>query len=447
MHDERVADRPLRLLHFDLKGLTNFGDSVLFDGVRQLFNGFGGGGLFEMLDTYSLHRLAGPTIIDQINESFDAVVVGGGGLFLRDTNVNDNSGWQWDIPMEMLARLRKPLIVFAVGYNRFPGQEDFDETFGPHVTQCIRQSCFFGLRNHGSIEAVRRYVPTELHDRIEHQPCPTTMAAELYPDLARAGAARRRDESDDPPRLGVELMVDRRMVEAGYDFDRLFDRHAEVLRTLQETDQWRLECVAHMANERHVADELIARGVTMERVDLAGSIETRERGMSYYSGLPMMYGARGHATMIPFGFGAIPLAALTHDKIRFFLDDIGHPEFGVDPDADDFEHRALAAITGAHTRRAELHADLARRRGELFDHTMANMATIYERLTGETVEPSLRPYTPFERRLAETTFALGIEVQEARAWAVKRGDTIAALQRRIAESPPPEAMPQRAADQ
>jgi len=262
MHDGRVADRALRLLHFDIKGLTNFGDTVLFDGVRQLFNGFGGGGLFEMLDTYSLHRLTGPTIIDQINDSFDAVVVGGGGLFLRDTNVNENSGWQWDIPMEMLDRLRKPLIVFAVGYNRFPGQDDFDPIFGTHVTQCIRQSCFFGLRNQGSIEAVRRYVPADLHDRIEHQPCPTTMAAELYPDLALAGAARRRDESDEP-RLGVELMVDRRMVEAGYDFGRLFDRHAEVLRTLQETDQWRLDCVAHMANERHVADELIARGVTM----------------------------------------------------------------------------------------------------------------------------------------------------------------------------------------
>ncbi|MDQ3311978.1 MAG: hypothetical protein M3501_08640 [Actinomycetota bacterium] len=92
--------------------------------------------------------------------------------------------------------------------------------------------------------------------------------------------------------------------------------------------------------------------------------------------------------------------------------------------------RSPARTLGGH----ELHTDPARRRGELFDLTMANMATSYERLTGGTVEPSLRPYTPFERRLAESAFALGIEVQievqEARAWALKRGDTITPLQRR-----------------
>ncbi|MDQ3738013.1 MAG: polysaccharide pyruvyl transferase family protein, partial [Actinomycetota bacterium] len=307
--------RPLRLLHFDLKGLTNYGDTVLFDAVRQLFNGFGGG-VFEMHDTFSLHRVAGDSVINEINESFDAVVVGGGGLFLRDTNPNPNSGWQWNIPMAMLRRLRKPIIVFAVGYNRFPGQEDFDDIFGEHLALCLEKSCFFGLRNHGSIEAIRHYLPAELHARIELQPCPTTIASHLYPDVTTAGERRRAAGGHDEMRLGVQLMVDRRMVAAGYDFERLFDRHARVLCRLQR-DGWRVDTVAHMANEGHVAAELRRRGVETSSVDLFESPESTERGLSYYGGLPIMYGARGHATMIPFGLGAIPLAVLVHDKVRY----------------------------------------------------------------------------------------------------------------------------------
>ena len=441
IHDVRpMARRPLRLLHFDLKSLTNYGDTVLFDAVRQMFNGFAGGGVFEMLETFSLHRHVGNWLVDEINESFDAIVLGGGGLFLRDTNPNENSGWQWNIPLPVLMRLRKPLIVFAVGYNRFPGQEDFAPVFATHVAQCVRQSCFFGLRNRGSIDAIRSYLPADLHGRVELQPCPTTLGTHLYPDLTAGDGDRSPD-----PHLGVELMVDRRMVAAGYDFDRLFDRHAAVLRRLQ-ADGWRVDTVAHMANERHVAEELGRRGVDTAAIDLAGSVAARERGLAYYGSLPIMYGARGHATMIPFGMGAIPLGALVHDKVRFFLDDIGHPELGVDPGADDFEQRAHDVITGAHARQDELRLDLTRRRDELFKITMANLATIYERLTGKAIEPSLRPYTPFERKLSDQAFAVAAELQKTRAWGMKRGETIAALERRVAELASAPAESRRASD-
>ena len=35
---------------------------------------------------------SGPSLVNYINDNFDAVVVGGGGLFLRDTNANQRSG-------------------------------------------------------------------------------------------------------------------------------------------------------------------------------------------------------------------------------------------------------------------------------------------------------------------------------------------------------------------
>ncbi|MBP0645265.1 hypothetical protein J8J17_26090, partial [Mycobacterium tuberculosis] len=73
----------------------------------------------------------------------DAVVIGGGGLFLQDTNPNRLSGWQWKISAETLAGIEVPLIVYAVGDNRFPGQPEFDDLLRTHVEQVREQSVFF----------------------------------------------------------------------------------------------------------------------------------------------------------------------------------------------------------------------------------------------------------------------------------------------------------------
>lgn len=56
-------------------------------------------------------------------------------------------------------------------------------------------------------------------------------------------------------------------------------------------------------------------------------------------------------------------------------------------------------------RRTELRAELAEVRERHYRVTLDNLAAIYARLTGETVEPFHTPYTPFERRLAERAYA------------------------------------------
>lgn len=45
--------------------------------------------------------------------------------------------------------------MFAVGYNRFRGQEDFDQFFKEHINLFVEKAEFIGLRNHGSIESIK----------------------------------------------------------------------------------------------------------------------------------------------------------------------------------------------------------------------------------------------------------------------------------------------------
>ena len=46
---------------------------------------------------------------------------------------------------------------------------------------------------------------------------------------------------------------------------------------------------------------------------------------------------RGHAQLIPFGCGTPTLSIITHDKLQWFLEDIGHTEWGIDILENNFE--------------------------------------------------------------------------------------------------------------
>ena len=49
-----------------------------------------------------------------------------------------------------------------------------------------------------------------------------------------------------------------------------------------------------------------------------------------YSKPRLVIGMRGHAQLIPFGCNTPILSIISHDKMQYFLDDIHHPEWGVD---------------------------------------------------------------------------------------------------------------------
>ena len=50
----------LRLFHFDIKTYGNYGDTLLFEAVRQTFNGFRGGECFEIYDSRPLRDPVAP---------------------------------------------------------------------------------------------------------------------------------------------------------------------------------------------------------------------------------------------------------------------------------------------------------------------------------------------------------------------------------------------------
>ncbi|EDY80502.1 hypothetical protein VDG1235_116 [Verrucomicrobiia bacterium DG1235] len=49
-----------------------------------------------------------------------------------------------------------------------------------------------------------------------------------------------------------------------------------------------------------------------------------------YKSIDMMFAMRGHGQMIPFGCQIPTISLISHDKLAWFLQDIGHTEWGID---------------------------------------------------------------------------------------------------------------------
>lgn len=386
----------LRLFHFDIKTYGNYGDTLLFETVRELFEGFAGGDAFEIVQSRQLRDPVTPRLVDFINENVDAVVIGGGGLFLSDTNPNQRSGWQWNISLDLLRRIEKPLIVFAVGNNRFIGQEDFSDPFREHVNLTLEKSVFFGLRNHGSVETIKGYIDEPNQDRVKYQPCPTTLSSFLYPDLYQAEIPHER-------RISAESIVGKRQTRVGFDADKIYADQIDVLEKLSG-EGWQIESVPHARADMGFHDRLTERGIVTAEHVLWGNRDVLYQGVEYFAGLPIILGTRGHAQMVPFGMGTIPLSLYVHHKTRYFATDIGHADWAIDPRADDFSDTLYKTINEVHERQPELRKELADVRQGFFDTSLDNLTGIYKSLTGETVAPSFRALTPQERRAAARAY-------------------------------------------
>ena len=172
-----------------------------------------------------------------------------------------------------------------------------------------------------------------------------------------------------------------------------------------QDEGWQIDSVPHARADMHFVEQAAREHLRMREIKLFGDRDGLYKGVEYFADLPYFLGTRGHAQMVPFGMGAIPVSLLVHHKTGYFARDLGHPEWAVDPRQDGFADRLYGVLRDVEERRTELRTELAEVRERFYRTTLDNLAAIYQRLTGETLAPEHTPYTPFERRLAERAYA------------------------------------------
>lgn len=313
----------MRIAHVFCHQATNLGDIYLRRGTRDAFRTLYPDAVFTDVET---RRIFTDDDVAELNRH-DLVVIGGGGLLLRDTFPNRVSDWQLGMTAEQLERIRAPLVVHAIGYNRFRGQEDFARPlFHRHMTTLVDRSAWFTVRNNGSARALRRYVPRALGQRIGVTPCPSLVF----------------------PRAVVDRPLGTRRVGLLLAGDRLERRHPDMngfvgrIRALMEKISRRAELhvVVHQPQDRWFYPHV--DGVDFTEIDLIG--RPPEAAIAAFTSLDTVVGDRGHAQMIPFALGCRIFSLVSHDKLGWFLDDVGLPDYGAEESDPHLVDRTLEKI-------------------------------------------------------------------------------------------------------
>lgn len=236
----------------------------------------------------------------KVQPDFDApLVVGGGGLLLRDSRPNYTSDWRWNISTERLEMIEQPIIVFALGFNKFRGQRDFAPVFSEHLKLLIEKSIFFSLREKASIKRLEPYVG-DLVDRIWWQPCPASFAGKFY-DKQETG--------------------DYTIFAPAMDRIALRGNIAKIVPVLKQIPN--LKIAVHVKHDLKFLDYFDGDVADLRWAE-------PQKTCDFYSGAKQVIGMRMHSCLIPFGFGVPVIPLISHNKLVDWLEDIGHPDWGVE---------------------------------------------------------------------------------------------------------------------
>lgn len=312
----------LQITHVSAFTYGNAGDILLPVVLQDLFNEKIG---VKKWKNKHVFTVINSKIINRFNHS-DALLIGGGGLFLKDTNPNNLSGWQWSCSIGNLKKIESPIIMFAVGYNRFRGQQEFEPIFTEHLNEFVAKAKFIGIRNHGSIEKLKTYLKSEeLKDKLVFQPCMTTLISKIYPSFC--------DYNSKQDFIAFNCAFDRENLRI--ESDKILKSIAKVALELSKTTEIRY--YSHMVSDLKILPYFDELKVPYKLVEFSSPKQIIEE----YSKPKLVIGMRGHAQMIPFGCNTPILSIISHDKLQWFLNDINHPEWGVDVVDNEFEKKLL----------------------------------------------------------------------------------------------------------
>lgn len=307
----------------------NFGDIVLPQTLRTCIQT-----LLPNIHwkTMHVHQVVDEERLNAVN-SANGIIIGGGGLLLPDTAPNGNSGWQWNIPLHILQKIEVPLAVMAVGYNLFYGQKIYSPLFTRSLKMLVEKATVIGLRNHGSINAVRQHLPDHLQEKVHFMPCPTTIIRHLYPKF--------RETPPMPSNAPVFLNIafDREALRFRGQYQQFLHDMAWYINILKSSGV-KVEYAAHLQTDERFVHDLEKNYKISLRVHGFYDM-TPEEGYETYRKAALVVGMRGHATMIPFGLGIPVLSIISHPKMLYFLEDIKRTEWGIHINSEQFKDNLL----------------------------------------------------------------------------------------------------------
>ncbi|MGE3342167.1 MAG: polysaccharide pyruvyl transferase family protein [Vicinamibacterales bacterium] len=309
---------------------------------------------FHMVDSQRTYFY--PELVDQMNEEADLVLIGGGGLIFLRPEDQSVSGWSFNIQPGDLARIKPPIVVHGIGYNRFAHDpQPFPSQTGPHLRQLQSQAALFSVRNHGThgklvnlfgLDPLHLDVVPDAGIALADRPIRIPARRPGAPIVAINWAGDRPGQRFAPP--------------AEENARRFWETMKEALRRVVEVHDAQVMFLPHLMNidtdaYADFAASFPAGSVFSTHLELPYLYPPP--GESIYAHIPfftnlfrqasVVLGMRLHTCILAFGAGTpfIPLGS--HPKVHYFADDVGATKYRI-PMAD-VAHENADAMYGAIT--------------------------------------------------------------------------------------------------
>ena len=290
----------------------NVGDTVLSQCVRRTLEILCG---IKSWNLIPVDRVVDEKLIKTINHS-KLLLIGGGGLFLPDSNYNSISGWQWAISSNQLSSIQCPIVIYSVGYNYFRGQFS-NNIFENSVNNIIEQSAFVGLRNLGSIKAINNLLQKS-SNKLIYQPCTTTLIRKIFPTLP---------PKTETQNVAFNVAFDREELRYGKDKIIILKQISYAMKSLLNMG-YNIYYLAHCYNDLEFIKFI---GDILKKIKIIDMSEWYPHSVyQLYNKMDCVIGMRGHAQMIPFGLNCEIISLGSHEKMKWFLQDINATDWYIE---------------------------------------------------------------------------------------------------------------------
>jgi polysaccharide pyruvyl transferase WcaK-like protein len=184
----------------------------------------------------------------------------------------------------------------------------------------VEKSLFFGLRNYGSINAVRKYLPEYLYDKISYQPCPTTMTS-VYSSEIVIPKTKPTNE------IAITVAFNQFKNRFNDNWQSLFKQLIKYCQIMEQEGFKIIFCGHHVLDTHNKYIKYFKEyGFLINPLYKYSEHSIYE----FYKRKKLVISMRGHGLMIPFGLNVPVLSLTTQDKQKWFIDDTGHNKWNIE---------------------------------------------------------------------------------------------------------------------
>jgi len=311
----------------------NFGDLIIHRSIhtnlsrRSKYN-------IEFRNINCQHIEFTENLIQEINREGDLLIVGGGGLIFYRPQDNSKSGWQWNIDINLIDKIKVPFVVYGIGYNQFEyDNSNFIPVTNSHLQKSVELSTLFSVRDTGT----KRDLLARGCDGNKIEVIPDS-GMFLPADRIKVPGLRH-----DKLKVGINWTSDRENQTFSEPWaqnrERFIKNLAELCLYLISERNAQIFYINHMGGDfdKSIVDSLreLLEGNIIVIADAVPSLfpvdyDRARKLVGVYRQMDIVLGMRGHANIVSFGqhIPFIPIGS--HRKNRYLLEDIGESRYYID---------------------------------------------------------------------------------------------------------------------